>query len=56
MALLFRAVAATAAAKWVAVAQSCFGYDVLDFAALGVAYQIAGKFLDTQVTTLDASR
>ena len=28
----------------------------LDFAALGMAYQLAGKFLDAEVTVLDASR
>src|ERR1700730_18763176 len=48
---VLRAVAATAAAKWVAV-DAVLIWLVLDFAALGVAYQIAGKFLDAEETML----
>jgi len=52
---LLRAVAATAAAKWVAV-DAVLIWLVLDFAALGVAYEIAGKFLDAEQSMISASR
>jgi two-component system cell cycle sensor histidine kinase PleC len=48
-------VAAAAAATWVAI-DSVLIWLALDFAALGVAYWIAGNFLDTKETLLDASR
>ncbi len=47
--------AVTVAATWVAM-DAILIWLALDFAALGVAYRIAGKFLDTEETTLDASR
>src|ERR1700731_2616365 len=52
---LLRAVAATAAPKWVAV-DAVLIWLVLDFAALGGAYEIAGKFLDAEQSMISASR
>ena len=52
---LLRAVSAAAAATWVAT-NAVLIWLALDFAALGMAYQLAGKFLDAEVTMLDASR
>jgi two-component system cell cycle sensor histidine kinase PleC len=52
---VLRAVAATAAAKWVAM-DAVLIWIVLDFAALGATYRIAGKFLDAEETMLDTSR
>jgi two-component system, cell cycle sensor histidine kinase PleC len=48
-------VASAAAATWVAI-DAVLIWLALDFAALGVAYRIAGKFLDAEETMLDASR
>ncbi|MGH6857521.1 MAG: sensor histidine kinase, partial [Methylocella sp.] len=48
-------VAIAAAATWVAI-DAVLIWLALDFAALGVAYWIAGKFLDTEEIMLDASR
>jgi two-component system, cell cycle sensor histidine kinase PleC len=52
---VLRAVAAAAAATWVAM-DAVLIWLALDFAALGVAYRIAGKFLVAEETMLDASR
>jgi two-component system cell cycle sensor histidine kinase PleC len=52
---VLRAVAAAAAATWVAT-NAVLIWLALDFAALGVAYRLAGKFLDAEVTMLDAGR
>ncbi|MGA7385139.1 MAG: HAMP domain-containing sensor histidine kinase [Methylocella sp.] len=52
---VLRAVAAAAAATWVAM-DAVLIWLALDFAALGVAYRIAGKFLDAEEAMLDASR
>ena len=52
---VLRAVAAAAAATWVAT-NAVLIWLALDFAALGVTYALAGKFLDAEVTMLDASR
>ena len=51
------AVAAAATAPWVAMDAVLIWLALaLDVAALGVAYRIAGKFLDAEVTMLDARR
>jgi len=52
---VLRAVAAAAAATWVTT-NAVLIWLALDFAALGAAYRLAGKFLDAEVTMLDAGR
>src|SRR5580704_13823469 len=52
---VLRAVAAAAAATWLAM-DAILVWLALDVAALGVAYRLAGKFLNAEETVRDAGR